>query len=471
MFALNKSTQQVVWSDFLGFGLSTSCSGNEGIVSTAAIAHDPVTGTPTVYVNAPDGYLYALDAATGNVEWRSVVGIPSQTQNDYYAWGSPAVANGKVYIGISSRCDKPLVPAGVLAFDQHSGDQLASWASEPSGVVGGSVWSSVGLLPDGDVVATTGNSQGTNQIPFGEALIVLDGSTLKLLDSWQVPKAQQVFDSDFGGSPTVFTARPNGVTTTMVGACNKNGYYYAFRANDVSAGPVWEDKIAQASGAGIGECDAAAIWNGKDLIEGGGSATTIDGTAYQGSVQSLDPTTGQPVWQTGLPGVIIGTPTEDGGGVIAAPVYHSSTGTTGVYLLSATNGSILKFISTAPAGNFAQPVFDGSQMLVGSVASQPLTAYALTTPGQSTPIQVSPASLTPGASVALSVTGVGNFTSPANVTVSGTAVQVNSVAVTSPTSATVNVTVANNAPAGAELRPDLGRTRSHRLLLHIVSDN
>lgn len=470
MNAISEATQQVLWSQFLGVETPTTCDGGTlGIISTATVAADPTTGNATVYVNGPDGYLYALDASTGAVLWKSVVGIPSTTKNDFYAWGSPTVANGKVYIGIASNCDIPLVRAGVLAFDQHTGNRLAYWDSLPPAVVGASVWGSVAVLPNGDVAATTGNALNDVNIPNSESIVLLDGSTLKLLGAWEAPQSQASGDSDFGASPTVFIADPNGVKTTMVGACNKDGVYYALRADDMSAGPLWTHRMGiPTSGPASNECDAAAIWDGQHLIEGGGSAVTINGTAYDGSVQALDPTTGKPVWQTGLDGWVVGSPSENGAGVIAAPVLFSPNdaghGPTGVYLLSASTGQILKFISTEPQGNFAQPVFDGNDLLVGNEsAALPLTAYAVTTPGpgQSTNLGVLPAEVTKDTTVTLTLTATGGaLTSGANVIVSGAQVQVLSVQVTSSTTASVQVKVLGDAESGAELdvtlvEPDL----------------
>ena len=119
-----------------------------------------------------------------------------------------------------------------------------------------------------------------------------------------MPASQQVGDGDFGGSPTIFSASLNGTATPMVGACNKNGIYYAFRQGDLHDGPVWQQRIAAPGGPTEpgGQCDAAAMWDGTNLIEDGGNSTVINGVTYQGSVQSLDPATGAPVWQTGLPG-------------------------------------------------------------------------------------------------------------------------------------------------------------------------
>ena len=136
-YAVSKATQAVLWSAFLGIDPGLKSAGScvkrtKGITGTATVAKDPGTGERTVYVNAPDGYLYALDASTGAVVWKGVVGIPSPTKNDYYAWGSPLVANGEVYVGISSDSDCPLVPGGLIAFNQSTGATVARWTDVPT---------------------------------------------------------------------------------------------------------------------------------------------------------------------------------------------------------------------------------------------------------------------------------------------------------------------------------------------------
>ena len=136
-YAVNETTQQIVWSDSLG--LRTPAPGGgcgnvaQGIYSTATVAPDPSTGVETVYVNSQDGFMYALNAATGAVEWKSQVDNPSSTVDDYFAWSSPTVANGKVYVGLASWCDLPLVSAGVIGFDQSTGAEIGMWNSLPPG--------------------------------------------------------------------------------------------------------------------------------------------------------------------------------------------------------------------------------------------------------------------------------------------------------------------------------------------------
>ncbi len=424
-YAVSESTQQILWSDSLGLRLPAPGGGcgtaAQGIYSTATVAPDPSNGVETVYVNSQDGNLYALNASTGAVEWKSQVDKPSSTEDDYFAWSSPTVANGDVYIGIASWCDLPLVPAGVIGFNQSTGAQIGMWNSLPPGDQGASVWGSLGVLPDGDVIATTGNAYGSyeDQPLYNESIVRLNGSKLTFEDGWQVPQDLRVDDGDFGSSPTSFTGDINGVETPLVGACNKDGYYYALNPSDLAAGPVWEYEMSQ--GGGGDECDAAAIWNGSDLIEAGGAPTTINGTFYSGSVQELNPSNGQPIWQTGLPGPPIGSCSEDGEGVVACSVYTGDTPEDmGFYLLNANNGQIIEHISTPGSFLFAQPVFDNNDLIVAGRDGIGVTAYEITSPGSAI-TSVSPSTVTGGAASTITLKGSG-FESGAKVFISGTLV-------------------------------------------------
>jgi len=110
-YALDENTGAVVWQRFVAFVRSTTCAGR-GFVSSPTIARDPVSKVSTVYVAAADGRLYALRASDGAIVWSTQVVTPSATVNDYYLWSSPTVANGRVYLGISSQCDDPPVTSG-----------------------------------------------------------------------------------------------------------------------------------------------------------------------------------------------------------------------------------------------------------------------------------------------------------------------------------------------------------------------
>ncbi len=346
-YRLSVHTGKVLAKVYIGMQPALSCPAAMGVSATATVARNPRTHVLTVYVAGGDGYLYALRATNLSREWRKVIAIPSTKVNDYYNWSSPTVANGKIYVGIASSCDFPLVRGGVLAFRQATGAKLAEFYTVPAGAknAGGSVWSSIGVAPDGDVYATTGNGpEDAPRLGASESVLKLDPDTLALLGSFKVPRAQVTSDGDFGGSPVFFGS--------YVGACNKNGYFYALRQSTMKL--VWKRRIGYAAGGPkVGACLASPVYNGKDLYFGG-NETKLRGVTYLGSVEERSPATGALIWATGLPGGVFGSPTMDGAGVIAVGTY--GTATTGIYLVNTANGALLRD-PLMPGDAFAQSVF------------------------------------------------------------------------------------------------------------------
>jgi outer membrane protein assembly factor BamB len=353
-YAISESTGTVLWSDFLGFVPHLTCTGSRGISDTATVEADPNTGVLTVYVSGGNGYLYALNASTGATIWQSVIALPSPTQNNYYDWSSPTVANGHVYIGVSSQCNKPSVRGGLKQYDQTTGAlQNFFQTGTKTSKYGASIWSSASVDPSGNVFISTGNAEEG----LGQSIVELNGSTLANEGYWTLPVSQRIdHDSDFGGSTTIWTATLSGTPTEMVGACNKNGTYYAFQADDLAAGPVWQDAL----GAGSTSppiCAAAGVYDGTNLYLSG-PPTTIGGTSYGGSVEAVNPATGAVLWQTGLGGTPIGTPSLDGGGVLAVETFS----TAGDYLLNASTGAILSHLATGV--EWGQPVYADKYLLI-----------------------------------------------------------------------------------------------------------
>jgi len=363
-YRLSEHTGQVLARAFIGSQPTLSCPGN-GVSATATFARDPRTHVLTVYVAGGDGYLYALRALTLTTEWRSVIAIPSKTVSDYYDWSSPTVANGKIYVGVASSCDVPLVRGAVLAFRQSDGGKLAEFYTTPPGHrnAGGTVWSTVAVAPDGDVFVTTGNGPyGKPRLRDSESILKLDPSSLRLLGAYKVPVADVSHDGDFGASPVLFGK--------YVGACNKNGIFYAVRQSTMEL--AWKQRIGAPSGLyKSGACLATPVYDGKDLYFGG-NATTLGGGSF-GSVQERSAATGALIWETGLPGGVMGSPTMDGGGVIAVPAY--SPGTTGIYLVNAATGVVIEQLMTG--GTFAQSAFAEGRLFCATNSG----VYAWALPG------------------------------------------------------------------------------------------
>ena len=360
-YALNLTTGAVAWSKLLGYVPDLTCEAR-GITATATVAPDPVSSDATVYIASGDGYLFALDALDGGQRWRSPIMPTGSTENDFYQWSSPTVANGRIYIGFSSHCDDPLTRGGVKLFDQATGEELAVWHSVPEGVRGGGVWSSVAATAT-SVFATTGNAFTTGSYDQN-SIVRLDAATLTRRAHWIVPNAELIADPDFGASPTLFTAGG----ATMVGACNKNGWFYAWRTGDLQQ--RWKFKVTNGTPFGQRSCLAAATWDGSRLFVAA-SGTTIDGVASKGSVRRLDPVTGTPVWERPIGGAIVGSPAMNAAGVLSVPVYDLTGGTNGVYLLNAETGAILRYFKRGRV--FSQATFAGRYLFIATEANS-LTA-------------------------------------------------------------------------------------------------
>jgi polyvinyl alcohol dehydrogenase (cytochrome) len=369
-YALNESTGAVVWQRAIGY-VKDSC-GDRGVTSTATVAPDPATEAPTVYVSSGNGYLYAMNAATGAVTWKSVIHQLTGKNPNYYDWSSPTVANQKVYIGFAGSCVSH-VRGALDAFSQVTGKKLATYYTVPRGQVGGSIWSTAAVASNGHVFVGTGNvvpptppNEGTS-----ESIVELSGNKLSQLGVWQLPLADQPSDDeDFGASVSLFSAVLPGTSrpTAMVGDCNKNGAYYALKRDDLAAGPVWQTRIANVNTAGNGDtaaCLSSTVVKGNDLYVAG-SSTTIDGASFPGSIDEVNAATGAIVWATGLPSQVYGTPSLDGAGVLAVGTYADGSDPQADYLLNSSTGAILATVSNGDSPQFAQPVFADHYLFIAT---------------------------------------------------------------------------------------------------------
>jgi len=350
-YKLSESTGRVETKIFLGAVKITTCPPPpSGMVATATVALDPKDHQPIVYAAGANGYLYALQASSLRVKWKSLIAIPSDTTNNYFDWSSPTVANGRIYIGVSSNCDTPLVRGGLISYSQETGKKLGEFFTVPKGQTGGSIWSSAAVASNGDVYATTRNgpytTEATQLLGDSESILKLS-PTLRFLGRFQIPAPTvaggEGYDTDFGASPVFFDQ--------YVGACNKNGWFFAL--HETSMKLAWKQQISGPAG-NVAECIAAPVWNGKDLWFGLPS-TTIGSTTYPGGVEERDPN-GHLVWATGLPNGVNGSPTMDGASVIAVGTYDYQPPTqNATYLVDAAIGQILRNPSTG--WDFSQSVF------------------------------------------------------------------------------------------------------------------
>ncbi len=176
-------------------------NGNMGIVGTPVI--DPESGTLYVVAltKAGGGFtqrLHALDMTTGADLANSPVTIAAQQFDPLMQNQRPALllANGTVYVGYASHCDKEPYHGFLLGYDAKSLRQTAALNTTPTGSAA-SIWQSgqgPAADPQGNIYVVAGNGSWDGKVNFSESFLKLDPQ-LKLLD-WFTPTNHFQLDKD-----------------------------------------------------------------------------------------------------------------------------------------------------------------------------------------------------------------------------------------------------------------------------------
>lgn len=330
-------TGKPVWSTFIGqthaspvchkVGLGVSSS-----ATVASVSHGGKS-RKLVFVGGGDSAVYALDGRTGLIVWRRRLGALGSA----FVWGSPLVHDGSVYIGVASVGDCPLVRGALFKLSAATGTIRHVLYTVPAGCTGAGIWSSPALdAARKTIFFTTGNpGHCWRREQLAQAFVEVKASNLAVLASWSIPRRQQVYDSDFGATPTLFRATIRRSKDLLVGAVNKNGIYYALRRRHLKKGPVWTFRVGVGgSNPGEGRGDIApSAWNRFHLFVAGGHAF-IGGRYCLGTLNALNPGTGRPIWRDCLPGPVLGAP------VVAPGIVEVGAGRD-VVVAQASNGAIL----------------------------------------------------------------------------------------------------------------------------------
>jgi outer membrane protein assembly factor BamB len=344
-YALNATTGAQLWKTFLGQTIAPCYPQLAGVSSAANINNG------VLYVRGGDSNFYALDPNTGAILWRVFVGDHTK---GWYNWSSPLIYNGYAYVGTASMGDCPLIPGQLLQISLRTHQIVNSYNTVPKGQVGGGIWTSPSIDPATNTIfVTIGNLTPT------AAIVALDATTLAVKASWWVPESDAAAadgDPDFGTSPILFTDTGG---DQLLGAINKNGIGYIFNRNNLAAGPVWQKQIAQGGTCdecGDGSVSSAAFGNNTIFMAGGN--TVINGKGYMGSVNALDPTTGNYLWHHSTPDFVIPALAYSNGLVL------DGAGRT-LEVLNASNGTRLWSYTTGGT-IYAEPTVAKGQILAGS---------------------------------------------------------------------------------------------------------
>lgn len=377
-----------VWSTYLGQAQHTHCPPSDaGVGGTATFASISIKGVMqnVLFVASGTAHFFALNAKTGAILWDR----PLASSPKYMIWGGSAVFNGSVYVGVSSYAACPLVQGKLVKMDAATGAVQATFYTVPHGCRGGGIWSTPTIeVATSILYIGTGDSTCKKPQNYSDALVALHTSDLSLAGFWQLPPLQQVNDSDFGSTSTLFEATIDGVVHPMIGLVNKNGYYSALDRANLNAGPLWQAHLSQWIDHGhVGKDSiSSSAWDGN-VLYAGGAQTHIRGTLCPGSLRAIHPATGKFVWGICLSSPVIGA-------VIAVTGVVVADYGTSIVVVNAASGRIL-YTYQDPQQNslFCGSASISNGMLI--IGNNDGSLYAFTPNGTPTPTPTSTPSATP----------------------------------------------------------------------------
>jgi PQQ-dependent dehydrogenase (methanol/ethanol family) len=193
-----------------------------------------------VFRGTVDGRLLALNAKTGALIWKDVVGDP--TLNEFVP-SAPVAWNGLVITGTSGGDFG--IRGRILAYDALTGREVwhfttiptgnevgaETWERKPSADIGGGgTWSSFALdVINGEVFIPVGDAAPTN-VPesrpganlFTDSVVVLDART-GALKWWYQLDPNDAHDYDLGAAPMLYTTSEG---NDVFAAAGKDGYVH-----------------------------------------------------------------------------------------------------------------------------------------------------------------------------------------------------------------------------------------------------
>lgn len=378
-WAMDARSGTVLWKQFVGVSPPApdpTCGPGLGVTA------QPVIANGTVYVGGGDSAVYALDAGTGEIEWRLPLADPATGS---YLWSSITLANNSLYIGIASFGDCPLVRGGMARIPLDAPFEPVVRYFAPEGGEGGSVWSTPAVdETKGLVYVTTGNGdyQTADTGDYGSAMIAMDWLTLEIKSYFFLPLLPTDYDADWGSSPVLFDAggKPYSAATT------KTGFLWVVSrpGSALSGDSGWSLKLftnCVSPEEGCGSISAPAF-DGKTLFVAGGQSDAAGST--NGNVYAVDPVGRSVLWQHALDKAVL-APLTAVRGVVFASSYK------GLHALDTGDGTELWNDGTATT-IYSQPVVSNGVVYV-TYANGDVVAYGVA-PVPSTMPQ--PLNVTPG---------------------------------------------------------------------------
>jgi outer membrane protein assembly factor BamB len=287
-YAVDATTFALRWRQYLG--ITTPPAADQCFPASAGVSSNAVLSGNNLYVGGGAGAMFDLDPTSGTVIWQTKIATPPTE----YLWGSPLLGHGRIYIGVSSYGDCPIIRARFDMLDAATGQLLKVHYTVGPGQLGNAIWSK-GVLDAADhaVIFATGN--GPIGYPESQAIVALNWDTLDEIGTWPVPASEVGGDSDFGSSPVFVPDLGNGQHGVV--CHNKNGYLYAVAVSPHGVHLVWALKLGV--GGDAPEHDKGdineSVFDGRYLYAAT-ETMTYEGDTYASAVYKIDPATAQIIW-------------------------------------------------------------------------------------------------------------------------------------------------------------------------------
>jgi outer membrane protein assembly factor BamB len=363
-YALNATTGAVVWQYPAAAATPLTptfhCNASSyGIASSAAMATVRIRWfwfftkkVRVVIFGAPDpsiapgfgsGRLFALNAATGAVVWKSdpvarLTGTSwgSTTElHEQIGYSAPLVFDGRVYIGVGDHCDNPIQNGRLVAVDLKTGTVLPGFTFTSTGSRGGGIWTSAASDLSG-VYVTTGNTRcwngGCQPEPtpnHGLSMLRLDRATGAIIWKLQPVPFAQDDDPDWSAGPSVMLSSCG----TLIASVQKDGWSSAVNPGSGAPGaptvrwqfPPTGIPFPLIAGVSHGDTDykkPGAAWGNVFFVVTGGYARPLDGpSSGYGKLHALNacaPAASRVRWILDVPsssggGYSLGAPSVTGG--------------------------------------------------------------------------------------------------------------------------------------------------------------
>jgi polyvinyl alcohol dehydrogenase (cytochrome) len=324
MYALREADGAEIWRYNAGTITIDACDDTYGIDSTAALLDG------RLYFATGSAKLVALNAATGAEVCTSQLADPEQA---YHIYASPAVFDGKIYIGLASHCVNPCVRGRLVCVSATDGRVLWSFDTAPAGSTGGAVWSSVAVDSRRRMLYVGTGNYCAGEDTHSSAILALNADTGSLI--WQFKRLRSDTNNlDFGASPVLFDI----ANTPALAVGSKDGNCYA--VNRETGELLWQTRVTDGSSIG-GILSSPAAAYGRIFM---GSIVE----SRSGKVVALDQRTGEMLWQSPQPAAIIGAAAVAGGALFIGGAdgrLRAYDVNSGIELWSAQRGSIVGGVS------------------------------------------------------------------------------------------------------------------------------